>query len=140
VNRKSKPKSSRSFGGLLWKGVKLIGLFVGIVGLFLFEKLKVLFGIAKRKWKRLKRDTQKAVALAVVIHVVILIIAALIVAVPGRRSSREIVATIVDRPTIPDVQKQRLSAIKQIQQIQPSAASSISKTIPHPEATNAVIQ
>ena len=127
MKNKSTTKKRLTFGWILWKGIKLIGLGLGIIGLFLFEKLQILSRIAHRKWRRLTKDTRKAVALAVVIHLVILVVAALIIAVPGRRTSPEIVATIVDRPTIPDIQKQRLSAIKQIQQIQPSAASSISK-------------
>ncbi len=106
---------------------KCLWIFTKAASRFVAKQSRLLAIEGRRRWRLLRPTTQKAIAAAVILHFVILIIAALIVAVPGRLSAPEIVATVVETPVIPDVQRQRLSAIKQVRQASPSASASISK-------------
>ena len=75
--------------------------------------------------KRKRRN--KSIMVAVGIHVLILVVAAIIIVSPGRRDEPEIVAEIIDAPPPVDQQMQRLSAVKQVEQTQASASSSVTK-------------
>lgn len=72
---------------------------------------------------------KRALLWALVIHVIVLIIGAFIVALPGESDLPEIIAEVVTTPVSVDLEMTRLSAVKQLSQARPDASAAAASVI-----------
>ena len=70
---------------------------------------------------------KRAVVWALIFHLVVLVVAIIVVVVPREDDAPEIIAEVIVPPRVPDVQMQRLSAVKQLAEVKASASSSMMK-------------
>ncbi|MCB1087455.1 MAG: hypothetical protein KDM63_10450, partial [Verrucomicrobiae bacterium] len=72
---------------------------------------------------------KRALLWAVILHVIVLIVLAFIVALPGESDPPEIIAEVVTVPPSVDLEMTRLSAVKQLGQARPDASAAAASVI-----------
>ncbi|NNE93441.1 MAG: terpene cyclase/mutase family protein [Verrucomicrobiales bacterium] len=97
------------------------------IGEWLGDAFRFIGGWLRQKWVGFSRTTQLALIVAAVIHLIALVIAAFQIVIPGRSEPPPLIAEVVQRPVVQNVERQRLSAVKQVRQARPSASAAISK-------------
>lgn len=97
---------------------------------YLARQVRSLGQDAKTRWYALQRKTRTAILAALGFHVALLIVFAIVTAIPGTRDAPTIIARVVPVERPPDLAMKKISAIKQLKEVRPtSAAASVSRML-----------